>query len=122
MGKRGKTPNPLAPQLVLTATVDGVDLVAVGWKQDRESILYFIMTRCACLTLSDPNKPHVQHWTDDNGNTAERELPRPKLASMYFKGSNAIGVPNHHRQKIQFLNSRRSGKRKIVGFASSPLL
>ena len=30
---------------MLTATVDGVDLVAVGWKQNLESDLFFIMTR-----------------------------------------------------------------------------
>ena len=92
--------------MVLTATVDGVDLVAVGWKQNRESNLYFIMTRGACSTLSDPNDPHAQHWTDDNRNAAERDLPRPKLASMYFKGSNAIDVHNHHRQGILELEKK----------------
>jgi hypothetical protein len=32
-------------QVVLTATVDGFELVAVGGKQNRDSDLYFIMTR-----------------------------------------------------------------------------
>ena len=37
-------------QIVLTATVDGVDLVAVGWKQSRASDQFFI-----CLLYTSPS-------------------------------------------------------------------
>jgi len=85
-------------QVVLTATVDGIELVAVGWKQNRESNLYFIMTRGVCSTRPDPSKPHIQRWMDANGNAADREIPRPRVASLYFEGNNVIDVHNQHRQ------------------------
>ena len=83
---------------MLTATVDGVELVAVGWKQNRESILYFIMTRGVCSTRPDPSKPHIQRWVDENGNVAEQNIPRPQVASLYFEGNNVIDVHNQRRQ------------------------
>ena len=85
-------------QIVLTATVDGADLVAVGWKQNRESNLYFIMTRGVCSTRPDPKRPHVQTWLDANGNPCDRDIPRPEVASLYFKGNNVIDVHNQNRQ------------------------
>ena len=85
-------------QIVLTATVDGVKLVALGWKQSRESNLYFIMTRGVCSTRPDPKRPHVQTWKDANGNRCARDIPRPEVASLYFKGNNVIDVHNQNRQ------------------------
>ena len=85
-------------QIVLTATVDGVDLVAVGWKQNRESNLFFIMTRGLCSTRPDSSKPHVQTWIDANGNRCDRAIPQPEVASLYFEGNNVIDVHNQNRQ------------------------
>jgi hypothetical protein len=106
-------------QVALTATVDGVELLAVGWKQTRESDLYFIMTRGVCSTRPDPSKPHVKRWVDSNGNATNREIPQSQMASLYFEGNNVIDVHNQHRQGTL---SRRNGKHKIVGSGSSPRL
>jgi len=85
-------------QIVLTATVDGVDLVAVGWKQSRTSDQFFIATRGVCSTRPDSSKPHVQTWLDANGNRCYREIPQSRVASLYFKGNNVIDVHNQNRQ------------------------
>ena len=95
-------------QVVLTATVDGVELVAIGWRQSRDSILFFIMTRGASSTRADPSHPHVQRWRDANGNAAERDIPRPQVASLYFKGNNVIDVHNQHRQGTLALEKKWS--------------
>ena len=87
-------------QVVLTATVDGVELVAIRWKQSRESILYFIMTRGASSPRTDPTHPYIQRWIDAKGNRADRHIPRPQVETMYFKGNNVIDVHNQHRQGI----------------------
>jgi len=63
-------------QIVLTATVDGVDLVAVGWKQSRTSDQFFITTRGVCSTRPDPKRPHVQTWLDANIAEAVRRICR----------------------------------------------
>jgi hypothetical protein len=85
-------------QIVLTATVDGVDLVAVGWKQNRESDQFFITTKGVCSTRPDPTRPHVQTWKDANGNPCDREIPQSRVASLYFEGNNVIDVHNQNRQ------------------------
>ena len=85
-------------QIVLTATVDGVDLVAVGWKQSRASDQFFITTRGVCSTRPDPERPHVQTWLDANGNKCSREIPQSRVASLYFEGNNVIDVHNQNRQ------------------------
>ena len=85
-------------QIVLTATVDGVDLVAVGWKQSRASDQFFITTRGVCSTRPDPERPHVQTWKDANGNRCSREIPQSRVASLYFEGNNVIDVHNQNRQ------------------------
>ena len=95
-------------QVVLTATVDGVELVAIGWRQSRESILYFIMTRGASSTRADPSDPHIQRWIDANGNAADRHIPRPQVATLYFKGNNVIDVHNQHRQGTLALEKKWS--------------
>ena len=85
-------------QIVLTATVDGVDLVAVGWKLSRDSDIFFITTRGVCSTRPDPSRPHVQRWRDANGNACSRDIPQPRVASLYFEGNNVIDVHNQNRQ------------------------
>jgi hypothetical protein len=46
----------------------------------------------------DPSKPHVQRWVDANRNAANRDIPRPQAASLYFEGNNVIDVHHQHRQ------------------------
>jgi len=46
----------------------------------------------------DPSKPHVQRWKDANGNAADRYIPQPRVASLYFEGNNVIDVHNQNRQ------------------------
>ena len=83
---------------MLTATVDCVELLAAGWRQSRDSILFFIMTRGASSTRADTSHPHIQRWIDANGNAADRYIPRPQVATLYLKGNNVIDVHNQHRQ------------------------
>jgi len=76
-------PLPSSSRLVLTANVEGVDLVAIGYKYNRRKVLFFISTSGVANILN--GEPYVQRWADDHGNLCTRNVPRPALISRYFK-------------------------------------
>ena len=88
---------PGGSHLNLEATVDGVQLVATGYKYCNKKVLFFIWTRGAGHT--EPGKPFVAKWTDTNQNRCERWIDRPSVISFYFEKSNGIDVSNQMRQK-----------------------
>ena len=57
-----------------------------------------------------PSKPHVQTWLDANGNRCDRKIPRPEVASLYFKGNNVIDVHNQNRQGTLALEKKWNTK------------
>ena len=57
---------------------------------------------------ADPSHPHIQRWIDANGNAAKRYIPRPQVATLYFKGNKFIDVHNQHRQGILALEMKWS--------------
>ena len=104
-------------QSVLTATVDGVKLVAaIGWKQDHESDLFFILTRGLCSTRPDPSKRHVQWWNDANGHRCERLVP-----DLKWHPCNSLATTSSTyttRSTMERSLSSRIGKHKNVAFGS----
>eukprot|EP00873_Tetraselmis_striata_P019892 jgi/Tetstr1/440156/TSEL_028512.t1 len=81
--------------VALSAIVDGVDLMAVGYKYNMRKVLFFVATAGAGA-LEDGN-PYIQRWADDFGNTVTRSIPRLSVLSNYFERS--PGVDNHNQSR-----------------------
>jgi hypothetical protein len=97
-------PLPAGSKLVLEATYQGVDLLAIGYKYNRRKVLFFVATRGAGTTT--PGEPYVQRWADDHGNLCVREISRPAILSEYFAASNAVDLHNQSRQSDLGLEDR----------------
>jgi hypothetical protein len=87
---------PGGSHINLSATVDGVELVATGYKYCRRKSLNFLWTKGAGHT--EAGKPYEANWIDSNGNRSVRFVPRPAVISCYFERSNKIDVSNQMRQ------------------------
>jgi hypothetical protein len=87
---------PGGSHLVLEATVDGVDLLVIGYKYNKRKVLTFVATKGAGHT--EPGKPYEARWKDENMNTLIRDVARPEIIAKYFGFSNAIDVHNQSRQ------------------------
>ncbi len=95
---------PAGMSLVLTCTIDGVELVAVGYKYNYSKVLFFLMTKDAGSTLR--GTPYEQKFTDSNGCQAKRLIPRMIALSRYFKYCDRIDVHNHARQHCLALEEK----------------
>ena len=84
--------------VVLTATVEGVELVALGWKYHRKSTVCFVTTRGAGSTRVDPESPHVMRWRNERGDASSRDIQRPEVVGAYYAVNNVIDVHNQLRQ------------------------
>ena len=92
--------NPLYPSrgshLVYSATIQGVAMYAVGWKD--KNIKAFVATYGTTL----PGTPHTKHrsrWI--NAEETEKfsyDVPRPAIVETYFSFSQQVDVHNHSRQ------------------------
>ena len=89
---------PAGSHLNLKATVEGVPLVATGYKYCRSKVICFIWTKGAGHT--EPGEPYVAKWHDSRSNRCERWIDRPAVVSFYFKKCNGIDVGNVMRQKV----------------------
>ena len=76
-----RTLQPLhaSSMIVLKAEVDGVELMAVGYKYNRRKVLCFVATIGAGVTVD--GEPYLQRWADEHGNVVTREIPRPAILS-----------------------------------------
>lgn len=89
---------PRGAKIVLEATVDGVPLVAVGWRYNQKKTLSYICTRGAGSTVNDDNNPYTAKFPDPYGNVTERKVPRPAIVGKYYDYNNVIDRHNHLRQ------------------------
>ena len=85
-------------RIVLEATVDGVDLVAVGWKYKRSSTLCYIATKGAASTANDTDNPYTMTLKDLDDNMVRRTVPRPEIVGKYYSMNGGIDVHNNMRQ------------------------
>eukprot|EP00873_Tetraselmis_striata_P015222 jgi/Tetstr1/435486/TSEL_024391.t1 len=90
------TSAPAGSRVALSAIVDGVDLMAVGYKYNMRKVLFLVATAGAS-PLEDGN-PYIQRWADDFGNTVTRSIPRPYVLSNYFERSPRVDNHNQSRQ------------------------
>jgi Transposase IS4 len=87
---------PGGSHLVLEATIDGVGVVAVGYKYKKKRVNCFIFSKGSGHT--EPGECYEVKWKDENGNTRHRNVPRPQVVANYYKFSNTIDVFNQSRQ------------------------
>jgi Transposase IS4 len=87
---------PGGSHLVLETTIDGVDVVAVGYKYNKKRVNCFVFSKGSGHT--EPGECYEVKWKDDNGNTRHRDVPRPQVVANYYKNSNTIDVFNQSRQ------------------------
>jgi hypothetical protein len=77
-------------------TKDEVELIALGYRYSRKTILFFVLTKNAGTTQL--GKPYHMKYTDSYGNVCTRYVDRPEVMSNYFAHSNTIDVHNQLRQ------------------------
>ena len=85
-------------RIVLEAVVDGVPLLALGWKYKRGSTLCYIATKGAGSTADDCNNPYKMRIKDLEGNPIDRQVLRPEIIGTYYRMSAGIDVHNQQRQ------------------------
>ena len=67
---------------VLESTIEGVEVVAVGYKYGTKKVLFFAMTKGAGST--EPGEPYVVQFADQYGNPCSRDVARPAFLARYF--------------------------------------
>ena len=89
-------PHPAGSRLHLSSTIEGVNLVATGYKYNRRKVICFISTQgAASLTDGDA---YIQRWADEHGNLCYRPINRPAVCSEYFNLSPRVDNHNQARQ------------------------
>ena len=92
-------PLPAGARIVLTATVEGVALVALGYKYNRKKVLSFVMTRGAGRTTD--GEPYIQKYcSKTTRQVRQRSVGRPHIISQYFRHSALIDNHNQARQGL----------------------
>ena len=89
---------PAGTKIVLTATVHGVRLVAIGYNQKKNDTVYLLMTEGAASTMDDPSRPRVQKFLDKYRNVCVRKVSRPKALNEYYMYCGLIDDHNRLRQ------------------------
>jgi len=68
---------PVGSHLVLEGRKDAVDIIFVGYKYNKRKVINFMFTKGAgstkCMGF------YLAKWKDCNGNTQERQIPRPEI-------------------------------------------
>jgi hypothetical protein len=86
---------PAGNRCILTATVDGVDLQATGYKYNKRRVLFFVATVDAGSVRD--GVLYKQRWADEHLNVTTRDIPHPDLVSQYF--SRSAKVDDHNQSK-----------------------
>ena len=74
-------------------TQDEVQLVALGYRYSRKTVLHFVLTKNA-----GSSKPGTPYQMRSFGNICTRFVDRPQVFSNFFAGSNVIDTHNQLRQ------------------------
>ena len=82
----------------------GVKLVALGYKYNCRTILYFVFTEDAGSTTN--GRAYEMKFPDGNDNICIRMVNRPEVVSTFFDQVNVIDVLNHLRQKCLALEKK----------------
>ena len=83
--------------LHLEGSVDGIRLVASGYKYSRKKVLFFVHTK-GCHTSTAPGTPYMARFCDAMGNQCRRAVSRPQVVADYFRDSPRVDAHNQVRQ------------------------
>jgi len=84
--------------LVPVQPIEGVEIVAIGYKYNAKKVLFFVMTKGAGSTES--GAPYVAKFPDRYGNRCTRNVERPACLSRLFHDSPKVDNHNMERQGI----------------------
>ncbi len=87
---------PAGSHLVLEATINNVDLVAIGYKYNGQKTQCFVATQSAGHTKNGVS--YLAKWKDKHHNTCAQYIPWPEIVSKYYQHCNTINVHNQMRQ------------------------
>ena len=104
---------PGGTHIVLKATYQEVDIIAVGYRYSSKKTLHFILTSDGGSTT--PGEPYEMKFTDTYGNIHVRDVDRPDVISCFFKDSNCVDKHNQARQFELGLEKNGSLMTRISG-------
>ena len=78
-------------------SVSGLNLLAIGWKFNTDTVLTFLATDGFSSTAPSP-EPYMIRYQDAAGNMQFCDIPRPIIVQKHFEVLNCIDVHNHLRQ------------------------
>ncbi|XRB20796.1 hypothetical protein RI054_25g106450 [Pseudoscourfieldia marina] len=87
---------PGGTQCVCRTVIEGIPLIAIGYRYNRKTVLCFVATNGA--GASTYGKPYVATYTDRFGNVRVRYVDRGVVIARFFSRSNVIDAHNHRRQ------------------------
>ena len=73
-----------------------VDLLYMGYKYNKRTVLTFIFSKGASSTTA--GRPYKAHFPDIYGNIHVRSIRRPKVLNIYFNDYGAVDAHNQARQ------------------------
>ena len=92
-------------RVALTATINGTELVALGYKYNKKTILFFLFARGAGSCRN--GEPYEARFADKKtGQSRSRMVPRPTIISRYF--NNTPVVDNHNQARSSLLGLEKA--------------
>ena len=85
---------PRGPHRTYEAEIDGVKLIAVGYKYNTSSVCSFIST-CGVATAG---QPHTASYAAGGGKVQKAPVYRPKVIEQYYEHCTMIDDHNKYRQ------------------------
>jgi hypothetical protein len=89
--------HPAGSSLIMETIIEGVTVLAIGYKFNSKKTLFFCAPKGAGAT-TDEGEPYVTKWPDEKGNVLHRNVLRLVLVARYYLHSNLVDRHNHLRQ------------------------
>ena len=87
--------HPAGNWVVFTATIAGIDLIAMAYTWSQKGISFFLST---CGSTAKSRNSYRSHFENEYSQVDFKELPRPKLAEFLFEYLPLIDEHNRMRQ------------------------
>ena len=94
---------PGSTWIVLQGYTKKVNLLTIGYKYNKKSIMTFVLSEGSGSTVA--RWIYQANFSDEHGNVHTRDVPRPKVLNTYF---NLCGLVNSHNHAHQVAWSWKS--------------
>lgn len=88
---------PGGSHLEMSTTIDGIKIMALGYKYNSKKTLFFCGPEGAAPTTE--GVPYESKWPDEHRNVQTRLVPRPAFPARFFENFDGVDVHDHLRQK-----------------------